>query len=244
MNNKATDTSISTIDIETMPDKSRIKDLPPAQAKYGNTKDPAKRAEMDVKAASEQVGKMALNPLFGQVASYAVVQNGVVVDSQVINSSADMTERVLLDRCLQWLRFGGAQSPRLCTWNGSAFDIPFLYKRALFLDLRASEAADPLVDPGKLTEGLPPLKYFTKRYETSTHIDLPLIWGGWAPQSNYTSLDSVAGALLGAKKIDFDVSLISELVETKAGRKQLLEYNEKDALLTDAICHAIEHVLF
>lgn len=224
---------ITTIDIETMPDVSRVKYLPVPVVKYGNTKDPEKRAAMDVYAKEKQVEKMALDPMFGVVVAFSVVQDGGVIESHVIKDIKG--EPKMLDYALEYFRMQRQSNNRICTWNGTGFDIPFLYKRALLIDLK---------NGFNLTKGLPSIGYYTKRYTTETHIDLPLIWNGWSSQAGFTSLNSVAYPLLGRKKIDFDVKKISEIIKTPEGRKEIKMYCEQDTILTDDICHACEGVLF
>jgi hypothetical protein len=55
-------------DIETMPNSSKLDSLPEPEIKTGNLKDPAKIEEKRAEARAEQIGKMALNPLYGRIA--------------------------------------------------------------------------------------------------------------------------------------------------------------------------------
>jgi DNA polymerase elongation subunit (family B) len=231
-------TNVFTIDIETIPDMNRVPFLPPPKVKYGNTKDPEKRAVMDEEAKKKQIEDMGLNPFTGRICSIAVVNSGKVVEEAVL--SKEITEWQLIDRAFSFLRMHGKINYRICTWNGINFDVPFLYKRAMILDRVRKQTGVSK----KLFDAMPPMPYYTKKYSVDTHIDIPMILGGWASEARYTGLNDISFSLLGKKKGEIDFKDFPELLQTKEGRSEISEYNCQDALLTDEIMRICKGVLF
>lgn len=113
---------------------------------------------------------------------------------------------------------------KIITWNGISFDIPFVYKRAMILGIK------------------PPVRmsYWVKRYSTIPHCDLMQVWCNWY---GYEKLDTVARGLLGKRKIDFDVTTISELLNSEKGRKTVSEYCLMDTKLIYELYNKFEGVL-
>lgn len=191
---------ILVIDIETYPNPAMIEFLPQVQPDP-RLKDQEKIAADIEKKQAEQVEKMALNPLYGQIACvgyYGEPVKGV----ELIDNEKFMIQN-LLERCEQNTIF---------TWNGKGFDFEFVIKRGVILD------ACSLLD----------LEKFTDKYKAVNHIDLMEKWAGY---NKYAKLDDVAWALLGEKKEEFDVKQIPELIKTKTGQELIKRYCLQDCKL-------------
>jgi len=222
---------IIALDIETMANPDAVALMPEPDVKTGNLKDPDKIAAKIAEAKAEQAEKAALDPLTARIASFAAVGGSVVEPEakefvQVIQEATDMAERDLIQGIFAIL---GTESVRIVTWNGIGFDLPMIYKRALILG----------VDPANF--GAPPLSAWTKRYAADKHYDLMQIWGGWR---DYVKLDTVAKLVLGANKVEFDVTKIAELVATEEGSAELAEYNLQDTRLTWELFKRMNGFLF
>jgi len=207
---------IVAFDIETIGNKDAVALMPEPEVKTGNLKDPDKIAAKIAEAKAEVESKAALDPLTARVAAYAMVGES----AEYVTSMATMDdagERAILQEIMQAL---GQDEMRLASWNGIGFDLPMVYKRAMVLG----------VDPGDF--GAPPLSAWTKRYAADRHYDLMQIWGGWR---DFVKLDIVAGMVLGARKVPFDVTTIPDLLASPDGRKQVEEYCLQDTRLTWAL---------
>lgn len=216
-------------DIETMPDSVKISSLPEPDVKLGNLKDPAKIEEKIAEARTEQIAKMALNPLYGRICAAVFVApgaNGKLESLRFAAGDDDAEEAALIAGCFGVLRLDSA---RIVTWNGITFDLPFLFKRAVILGV-------PLRD-------VPVLSFWCKRYATGSHIDLMQIWSGWNSQQ-FAKLDDVAGVCADDHKIKIDFKEFPELVKTAEGREKILDYCEQDVRLTYKIFEKFNGVLF
>lgn len=216
---------IAALDIETIPNPEAVAMMPEPEVKTGNLKDPSKIAEKIAEAKREVTEKSALDPLTARVACVSIV-NDVGSKTTVLASKSDEGEIDLIQHIMRTL---GNEEIRLVTFNGVGFDLPMIYKRAMILR----------VDPGNF--GAPPLTAWTKRYSTDRHFDLMQIWTGW---NGFIKLDLVAGMVLGERKIEFDVTTISALLETEEGRVKVAEYCEKDTRLTWELFKRFNGTLF
>jgi predicted PolB exonuclease-like 3'-5' exonuclease len=223
---------IVSFDIETIPNADVLPILPEPEVKLGNLKDPAKIADKKAEARAEQVAEMALDPLTGRVASYALA--GHMADGQYaeafdcLAAKTDDEERRIIGDILTVI--AGAEC-RLVTWNGIGFDLPFVYKRAVVLGVCVAQY------------GAPALTTWTKKYATDRHYDLMQIWGGWS-SGKFTKLDYVASLMLGERKVACDVTKIAEMLDTVEGRDALRGYNLQDARLTWRLFNRMEGSLF
>lgn len=191
-------------DIETIRNADMISNLPEPDVKYGNLKDEEKRKIKYDEACEEQVKKMALSPLYGRVACAIIGQSWFY-----LREETDQAERELINEILTAMAPRKEESSCIISWNGNGFDFPFVFKRALIL-------------------GVPspfPMSHYTKRYSSFPHADLMQIWCGWF---GFAKLDDVAGAILGQKKIEFDIHEIPELLKTPEGLDKLQAYNTRD----------------
>lgn len=230
------------IDIETRPITKMVKYLPEPDVKYGNTKDEEKRKVMRDDAVMRQLQGMALSPLYGEVIAAVIVHKGKVIRSLLIDGKK-VNEFYIIDQVFSFMRLLSDANPVIITWNGTSFDVPFLYKRAIILDSKKSK--NPQLDAKCLLYGMPPISYYTKRYDTSHHIDLPLVWGAWDSQAKYIGLNSVVLPLLHKEKveIDYDMEAYHALLKTQEGRETVLARCEQDTLLADQVYWLIKGIL-
>lgn len=231
------------LDIETIPNNDMIGSMPEPDVAYGNTKDDDKRAAKLAEAIEKQRRDMALSPLYGRVCSFAIAsrmsdENGDISDSIVCEVAAvdgdhvtDDTERALLKRLFDRLRSTPTHSAKLLTWNGTNFDLPFVYRRAIMLRIDLYEY------------GLPPLQTWVKRYQTTPHCDLQQVWSNWNT-SRYERLNDVSMAILGRGKVDADFRQFPALLRTAEGRMQIKKYNTQDAVLLLDLYDRVHHYLF
>ena len=207
---------IISIDLETIPNPDALAAMPEPEVKLGNVKDPDKIAAKIEEAKAAQVEKAALNPLTARIASYAIVGETGGERSEyceVIDAEADDEGEIRIVQSVMDVL--GGEETRLITWNGIGFDLPMLYRRAMILG----------VDPRDFQA--PPLTVWT--FQTNRHYDLMQIWGGWRV---FVKLDLVASMVLGARKVEFGVTAIKDLITTDEGRAKLEEYNLQDARIT------------
>ncbi len=213
-------------DIETMPNLEMVDLLPEPDVKYGNTKDEDKRLIKYEDAVEKQIEKMGLNPLYSRIISYAFVGDEEYKESTIINAFTDKDESDLIRIIFNTLK---KSTLHLYTWNGKAFDLPFLYKRALILNIDI------------LGKSIPKLQEFTKRYNCEIHTDLMLEWGSYM---EFAKLNDIASILIGQQKEKLDHKDFQELIVTPEGRKHILNYNEIDARLTYQLGCKMKQYLF
>lgn len=214
------------IDFETMPDENLLSSLPEPEVKYGNTKDPEKRAKMDEEAKLDQIEKIALNPFYSRICSAAYsFKPGFGNDFyNVIESSSDAEEIHLVERAFHTINDTLLAGGKIITWNGTRFDLPFLFVRAMLLKVDVS-----------------PVEKFSKlcrKYNTDFHVDVAMVLSNWEPK--IMRLNDVARRIIGKEKIDLDFKLFPELIKTKEGRDQIGIYNLTDSQLTMEIYSNME----
>jgi predicted PolB exonuclease-like 3'-5' exonuclease len=219
---------IAAFDIETIPNRDMIPFLPEPEVALGNLVDPAKIAAKIEKARADQVGEMALDPLYGRVLCWSIVDENDCASEGMLKDFTDESERNLLAE----LFFDHLNNPevRLATWNGNGFDLPFIYRRAVALGLSPKAF------------GAPTLTHWTKKYNTDHHVDLMQVWSGFG--TNYSKLDSVARAVLGDGKTEIDVAKFVEMFNEEGGREKILNYNLQDTRLVMRLFSRISGVLF
>ena len=191
------------IDIETMANKSVI-DLLPEPSISSVLKDPEKIKLAQEKARQEQIDKMALNPLTGQIACVGVYNDSkqdVYIDSEV-----NMLDAIYEDMI----------SHQIITYNGLNFDIPYIFKRGIINNCKWAS--------------LKTMKQFTDKFKSqSKHIDL---MNEWCIYGQYEKLDNLGSFILGQKKIEFDFKEIPGLLKTDDGKEKLKAYCLRDCELT------------
>ena len=192
--------NILAIDIETIPNPDMISKLTEVTPDP-RLKDEAKiQADIEKKKA-EQIEKMALNPLYGKIACIGYYGD----DLQEVDL---YTEKKMIKTFLKRI-----EDKPFFTWNGKAFDLEFIIKRGVILDLC----------PLSLVE-----KYASK-YKSEMHIDLMEKWCGYGKMAK---LDDVAKVLLdGDCKDEFDVKQIPTLIKTETGKELIKRYCLQDCKL-------------
>lgn len=198
------------IDIETIPNPDMLKMLP-EPAIDSRLKDPAKVAQARIDAKDAQLAKMALSPLTGKVAciGYFDDTNGF---TQMATLDAPDSEKTILDNFYEILT-----TPIVpITYNGKAFDIPFIFKRGIML--------------GCTWATIPEMKRFTDRYKSGdNHID---VMTEFCSYGEYEKLDNLSRYILGYGKPEFDVTQIAFLMKTPEGCKQVTDYCLADCEIT------------
>ena len=213
-----------TFDIETIPNTSMLDRLPKPKAATGNLKDPAKIAEKEAAARAEQIEKMALSPLYGRICCWVGADDTDKVYSDILTAETDAEETRVIESAFNLLA-----GSRIVTYNGTLFDLPFLYRRAVLLG----------IDPRRF--GMPPLSVLTARYgDVRLHVDVMLSWCGYG---QFEKLDNIAAALLEDHKIEIDFHDFPKMIKSKEGRKTLMDYCEQDVLLTQRIFNRISGIL-
>jgi len=220
---------IAALDIETIPNPSTFDSIPEPKCTDKRIKDPAKiAAHIDAKRQKLR-DNAALDPLTGRVCAIAYVGMIDGKDAEhvdVIDAATDEAETTIIQGAMMML---GKPDARIITWNGISFDMPYIYKRAMVLG----------VDPADFDA--PPLNAWTKKYNTDRHFDLMMIWGAWR---DFVKLDTVAGLVLGEKKIETDFALFLEFIETAEGRAKLGEYCLQDTRLTWRLFERMNGTMF
>lgn len=210
-------------DIETIPNRDMVSRLPAIEIKAGNLKDPAKIAEKEKAAKQEQIEKMALSPLYGRICAWVDAEDENTVFHSCMEEETDAEETRIIESAFESL-----SGNRVITYNGTSFDLPFLYRRAVILGIDVREF------------NLPPLAEMTARYNNKHHIDLMTVWSGYG---NFEKLDNLAAVLLDSRKIEIDFRDFPELIRTQEGRDKLLDYCRQDVLLTQKLWNRIAGIL-
>lgn len=128
-------------DIETQPNTHRLHLLPEPDVALGNLKDPEKIREKEAAARQALIDKAALDANFGRIVciSFAARQGNEVMAQTIIRppaidateASVNVAEAALLMQAWDQL----AKFTRYATFNGASFDIPFMLRRSLLLNV-------------------------------------------------------------------------------------------------------------
>jgi predicted PolB exonuclease-like 3'-5' exonuclease len=223
---------IHAIDIETIPNLNFIDCLPepelpemPGNYKKQETIDKwmSEQPQRLSAAKQKQVDKMALSPYYGRICSAAVFGD----ENQEFRTASDFSDSEeirLIDFVLYFLSRDTA-APSIITWNGFAFDVPFLFKRAMLLkmDIKCR------------------MKDYTRKYTHVPHCDMSMELGSW--DERFSGLGNAAKVILGDNKIDQDVTSFVDMI--KEGRQSEIGiYNLKDAELTYRLYLAARDYIF
>ena len=211
-------------DIETIPNTSLIDRLPEPEVKTGNLKDQAKIAEKIEEAKKAQIEKMALSPLYGRVCCWCAHDSETdTTTGSCINADTDAEETEVIERAfLLFSKF------KVITYNGSSFDLPFLYRRAVILG----------IDPNEFSA--PTLAEMLKRYDNNKHLDLMQVWCGYG---QFEKLDTLSALILNDHKVEIDFHDFPELIKTEEGRNRILTYCAHDVELTGQLYNRIRGIL-
>lgn len=195
-------------DIETVENKDIVTKLPPPEIKYGNAKDPAKRAAIEEEAKKKQLDKLACSPLTGRVCCGAFYGNQTK-EFQVIPKINDVEEIKILNWIFEMLGnlcFLGEGNDIIITQNGMKFDFLFIYIRAIILKMELP----PLT---------PPPAFWLKRYTRNPHCDILRELTNWSSDVTGWNLDIVGRTMIGRGKTNRDYSTYSQLIEDGEGEK-------------------------
>jgi len=202
---------VKPLDIETMPMVGL--DMPEPEAPK-NYKDPEKIDKYKELARQKQVKAAALDPLYGQVCAVCVGD-----ECRVVGDVGVETEHLLL----VWAHREIASAMYVCTWNGTAFDIPFLYRRSVIYGIKPQFRMSEMLDQ-----------------KNRIHKDLCKVWD----RRGYDSLDSVSKIILGRTKKEVDYTLFHDMVLSGDGRDTIREYCRHDAKLTGDLYKAFCGILY
>lgn len=216
------------MDLESIPNKSMVDQLPEPEVALGNVKDPAKIEEKIKEAKKKQIDKMALNPFWGRICSFSM-HGETESFFKVIPDISDASEIELVSFILEKLVIGQGDENNIITWNGHGFDFPFIYKRAALLNI-------------PLPQYCPSLKYWTRKYSQSPHCDLMQEFCGWSTEGK-TNLDLAGKMFLGAGKTKRDYSEYINLIESGQGELIGLD-NLCDTQITFNLYKKLEPYLF
>lgn len=194
---------IVAIDIETYPNLDLVDLLPPIQADT-RLKDEEKIAKNIEEKREKQLSQMALNALYGKIACIGYYGDSIC---EVHIDTEEQMLRQFFDFCDKL----GQGKFKIVSWNGNNFDLPFIVKRGVALDLCS----------------LDKLRRYTEKHNPF-HYDLMNIWCGY---NQYEKLDVVARVLLGEEKEEFDVSEVAEHLKTDTGKELLKRYCLRDCEL-------------
>lgn len=193
------------VDIETMPNEDMLFHLPKVKADT-RLKDPEKiKADIEAKEA-EQINKMALSPLYGKIACICIYGNNEK-HCLMLNPDGSGEKEMLIN----FLKL--TKKKMVVTWNGKAFDYDFIFKRAIYHGIAT----------------LRDMKNYVDKYKSSWHTDL---MAEFCQFGKFEKLDDVAKVFLNEGKVEFDVTIIKDLIKTPEGRKQLTDYCMQDTKLT------------
>jgi DNA polymerase elongation subunit (family B) len=202
-------------DIETIPNTAIIDRLPPPEIKYGNAKDPAKRAEIEKEAKASQIEKLGLSPLTGRIccaAFFGATVSEVEVTPEITDTEEIKLINYIFDRLGKYC-YTHDENDIIITCNGSEFDFRFLYVRAAILKV-------------ELPPQCPPLAFWTKRYSHKPHCDIQREITSWSSQATGYNLDAMGRMIVGCGKTTRDYSTYVKLIENGEGGQ----------IATDCLC--------
>lgn len=220
---------MKSIDIETIPNMALVDSLPEPEVAVGHLKDEAKIAEKIAQAKKKQIDSMALDPFYARICSYAVASDTDLGVYHVVGDTSEAEEIVLVTELLKELVVPDMYQTTFCTFNGYFFDLPFIFKRAMLLNIT-------------LPDNCPTLKTFARRYDHIPHCDVMQELVGWQT-GKYISLENSSRAILGKGKIDCDVTKFIEMIRN-GKQDEIGTYNLEDSELTLSLYKKIKSYLF
>lgn len=203
-------------DIETIPDSTKEAMLPEPEAAK-NIKDPEKVKEDIARKKEAMISKMGLSPFTGRICSYAVYceEEKAMQYSSTIKAITDADEIRLITEIFEILSAARTEY-NIVTWNGWAFDFPYIYKRAACLSIPLGNAC--------------PLEYWTRKYTRFPHCDLMQELAGWR-REECENLDSMGKIMLGVGKTERDYMYYVDHIKSGKSKKIGVD-NLCDAKLT------------
>ena len=192
--------------------------------------------------AEEAVSKMALSPLLGRVCAFSMVaedgQSEIVEGSPVFNrciyEENDEQEKFIVQSFFDIIFSEQHFNHALVTFNGTDFDIPFMFKRGVILgvDFDKYPKIHTLYDYAS-----------SEYYSKNIHIDVLGRWGSRYNRHGCT-LNKLSEAILGDKKIEINLPSFAEMIKTEDGRDQIMAYCAKDVILTLRLFKKLTGVFF
>lgn len=177
-----------------------------------------------------------LDPHDAAIVSAAIYSGGHNGSGRAAIVFDDRDEARLLRSLDAWLGDDATAPGVIVTWNGAAFDIPFLLTRAEICDVKlglaatVSEARKPYYEPINGHAG----GYVASWYDHD-HADVMHAWRSWArAQGIRGGLKPVASAQ-GIEVIEVDRTKIHEL-----SAADLMAYNVSDVHATWLLAHRLE----
>lgn len=152
------------------------------------------------------------------ILSWALVDENGAVTAHVLEDDDDRAEAELLASL--WEAMG--RSDQIMAWNGDGFDFPVILKRSEILAKKFSRTMQPYWEHRRRLLFLDHLACFRRHHMAATSGD----------DKTSFALNSVAQALLGEGKTDFESSKTWEAWQAGGARRQeLLAYNIQDTAL-------------
>lgn len=168
-------------DIETIADPEAIPLLPPVEPD-SRLKDPAKIAEDIARKEAEQLSRLGLSPWTSYICAFGWKANGNEGGLMLERATPDAEEE-LLDMIFQHL----SHYKSFITFNGAAFDIPFIYAHALIRGVKTGVYID------------------TAKYRIGNHLDVRAVLTNWEGYAKGTSLNFFSKRILGRSPKDSGV---------------------------------------
>uniref|UniRef100_A0A6H1ZX61 Putative DNA polymerase n=1 Tax=viral metagenome TaxID=1070528 RepID=A0A6H1ZX61_9ZZZZ len=195
-------------DVETIPNRSLpascIPVFDPESIKYGNTKDPVKRAEKEQderkKFDDGLVKKMSVDPALCQTVTFVGIKYDTeaheVVDEDIIQLYEDDEDDDLEIIETAWEGIQSAYRSRIpvVTFNGMNFDLQVLLFRAMLQDVPIDRYM---------------FNRLIMRYSNQYHYDLKQILANW-DKNKYTNQEFYWKLFRLGDKSEFDGSMVNE----------------------------------
>ena len=159
-----------TFDIETAPIPGAKDRLPAPSVALGRLVDPVKIAAKEQEALDKQLSSLALDPEFGQLLCLGLKIDDQPTQSFYVLPGDFNEERSVLGNLWQLIQ----AHPRVITFFGCKFDLPFLIYRSLTLNRELPEPQPlcvPYVDTSPYTTASP----------TNSHVDMSNVLQGAEP---------------------------------------------------------------
>ena len=220
------------LDIEVIPNESMVDMLPEPEVAIGNLRDPLKIQAKIEEVKKKQKEKLGLDPITGRICSFAIYgDNEDERFYKFIPDTSESSEIALVTDLLEVLKIGNKEKPlHIITWNGIAFDFPYIYKRAALLNI-------------VLPDNVPGMSYWTKKYINTPHCDLMQWWNNWGHSSGNAKLDYIGRVFLGAGKTERDYNTYLDLIKKGEGEKIGVD-NLCDVEITYKLYKKLENYFF
>lgn len=216
------------LDIETIPcDEETRKNLPeispPARLKTEKQISEWKKKLLP-KLEEERFILTALNPNYGRIFCIGMFLFDTEKDIYQALSLYGNQEKELLKEF--WQKLKENNYPYVITYNGLGFDLPFIWKRSVILDVQGTK------------------EFNLRRYTTDYNYDIMAVWSNW-DQRNFIKLNELS-KILGVESKSGSGAEVHGMWQ-KSEYKEIAEYCMQDVFVTyQCFCRlsfltAIEH---